>query len=197
MFLPILWCILCFWAGMSTGKTIDMQYRDPEGKPVFVSVPQMIRPYFRFSNYDRVVQQGLIVQIISYIYSLLELLSFFLVYATNSKAYLTAGNWLMCSFGIILAFPVLLPFSIKYERNIQKAYDSDWITYLQRSLTLLPKRKCRVTAQIDFDKYEITLGFWGIKRHCAKANFPVEIGDRLYAVHSVESGSPFWTIKDH
>ena len=86
---------------------------------------------------------------------------------------------------------------IKYERNLQLSYDCDWITQLQEILTIYPKRRCVVVSQVNSSTYEIILGRLGRRIHIAKSTIPVVIGAKMFAVHSNEHGSPFWTIKDH
>lgn len=76
-------------------------------------------------------------------------------------------------------------------------YDCDWITQLQEILTIYPKRRCVVVSQINSSTYEIILGRFGRRIHIAKSTIPVVVGAKMFAVHSNEHGSPFWTIKDH
>ena len=197
---PVYWMILCFFVGRTVGKTIDIQYREPEGNPKFITIPNQYRHFFAFKyeNGDDVLWAGVLSHYTGYLFTLLEMLlmlvSFFV---SDMSDMLLWGDWLVLVFGVILTFGVLLPMAIRYEQNMQAVYDSDWITFLQRGFSLLPKRRCKIVNVIDLSTYEITLGWFGQKRHLAKSNFPVTVGMRLFAVHSNESGFPFWSLRSH
>lgn len=194
------WSVVCFFIGRSVGKTIDIQYREAEGQPKLVKIPAHMKWlfYFRYLSGTEVVQEGLIAQVGGYIFSVLELIVFFLARVWGAdELFVEIADWLIIVYAVILCIGILLPMSIRYEHNLQVAYDRDWVTRLQEVLTLYPKRRCKITAQVGPATYEIVLGRWGKKKRIAKASVPVDVGTHMYAVHSNEQGFPFWTIKNH
>lgn len=195
----IWWGILSFYVGRSVGKTVDIQYREAEGKPKFLTIPEnrkWIFPFRYFAGSD-VVKEGVIIQLVGYVFSFLELVMLLLAFfADEVPLFSLIADLLVIMFGLIIAV-VLLPMAIRYQKNINHAYDCDWITTLQENLTIYPKRRCRIISQTGTCTYVIALGRWGKKSRLAKSSVPVVVGSIMYAVHSNEQGSPFWTIKNH
>lgn len=198
-FWVLLWSILLLYLGRSIGKDIDKQYRMPEGKPRLVQIPENLKWLFHFEYFfgTEVVKEGLMSEVLGYIFSAF-LFSLFII-----SVLLGAGQILApISEGLVFLYIlfeviILTPMGIRYSHNIQRVYDSDWITQLQEAFTILPKRRCKVVAQAGEGIYEITLGCFGKKKHLAKSSLAVPLGEKAYAVHSNEHGSPFWTIRDH
>lgn len=196
----IWWSFVCFLTGRSVGKTVDIQYREPEGKPKLIKIDERRKWMFHFRYFvgTEVVREGLLAQIIGYIFSLLELLVFFLsVIVDEVQVFAVIADWLVVLFAVILSVGILLPMQLSYQNHMKVAYDCDWITHFQESLTIYPKRRCRIISQIGPSTYEIILGRWGKKKRLAKASVPVVVGSTMYAVHSNEQGYPFWTLKNH
>jgi len=196
----LLWAVVCFLVGRSVGKTIDIQYREQEGKPALVTIPDRWKKlfHFRFFSGNEVVREGITTQILGYLFATVELI--LLIFAAILKrimSFVWVADWLLILFALIVTLAVLLPMHIRYEHNLRLAYDCDWITQMQEILTIYPKRRCVVVSQINTFTYEIILGGLGRRRHIAKSTIPVVVGARMFAVHSNEHGSPFWTIKDH
>ncbi len=195
-----LWAVVCFFVGRSVGKTIDIQYREQEGKPALVTIPDRWKKLFHFRYFfgNEVVREGIVTQILGYLFAVAELVV--LVLAAILKrimSFVWVADWLLIFWGLIVTLAVLLPMDIRYEHNLRLAYDCDWITQLQEMLTIYPKRRCVVVSQINTSTYEIILGRWGKRKHIAKSTNPIVVGARMFAVHSNEHGAPFWTIKDH
>lgn len=201
MYLQILFFgAACWYTGRSVGNIVDIQYREPEGQPKFVRIPEQNKWmfYFRYSTGIKVVKEGLISHILGYFFFALELCVFVLASISGEKnTYARAAYWMFFLFVGVLGIGVLLPMGIRYERNMQTAFDCDWITHLQEALTVLPKRRCTVISEVNAATYEIRLGRWGRKKRLARTSVPVTVGSKMYAVHSNEHGSPFWTIRDH
>jgi len=196
----LLWAVVCFFLGRSVGKTIDIQYREKEGKPTFVTIQDRWKKLFHFRYFcgNEVVKEGVITQILGYLFAVVELVV--LIFAAILKQimrFVWVADWLVILFALIVTLPVLLPMHTRYAHNLRLAYDCDWITQLQEILTIYPKRRCVVISQINASTYEITLGRLGRRNHIAKSTIPVAVGARMFAVHSNEHGSPFWIIKDH
>lgn len=193
------WAVVCCWSGYRVGKTVDIQYREKEGKPTIVSVPEKLRPFFRFRYYfgNEVVREGIITQILGYAFGSIEIALFIfsatLKLGVNSEK---VSDWIVILYAFALIL-VLLPMHIRYQRNLQRAYDCDWITQLQEILTIYPKRRCKVVSQHTPSTCTITLGRWGKRKFVAKTTIPVYPGAVLFAVHSSENGAPFWTITEH
>lgn len=195
----IWWSILCFYVGRYVGKTVDIQYREAEGKPKFYTIPENRKWIFHFRYFagHDVVKEGVIIQLVGYVFSFLELVTLLLASFADELLFLSLiGDWLVIIFGLVIAV-VLLPMAIRYQKNINHTYDCDWITTLQENLTIYPKRRCRIISQTGDYTYIIVLGRWGKKNRLAKSSVPVVVGSIMYAVHSNEQGSPFWTIKNH
>ena len=195
----IWWIILCIYAGRHVGKTVDIQYREAEGKPRFYTIPENRKCIFHFRYFTgkSVVKEGVIIQLVGYVFSFLEFVTLFLAYFSNELLFFSLiGEWLVIIFVLIIVV-VLLPMALRYQKNINHAYDCDWITVLQENLTIYPKRRCRIISQTGDNVYVIVLSRWGRKKRLAKSFVPVVVGSIMYAVHSNEQGSPFWTIKNH
>lgn len=144
------------------------------------------------------MKEGVVTQILGCLFAVAELAVLILAAISNQiMALVHVADLLVVAFALIETLGVLLPMQIKYSRNMQLAYDCDWITQLQEILTIYPKRRCTVVSQMNASTYKITLGRWGTRSHIAKSAIPVAIGTRMYAVHSNENGSPFWVMKDH
>lgn len=193
------WGIVCFFTGRSVGNTVDIQYREKEGKPQFIKIAQQNKSLFRFKYIGgtEVVREGLITQILGYIFSIIETILLILaIIVRDFQRLALIADWLVILFAAIVTFVVLLPMHFKYQHYIRVAYDCDWITQFQEAFTLYPKRRCRIISEIDSSTYEIMLSRWGKKR-LAKADIPVTVGAVMFAVHSNEQGFPFWTIKNH
>lgn len=196
---PILCAVLCLCIGRSAGKIIDIQYREPEGKPSFIGIPDRFKPFFSFqySTGNKVLKEGVALQIIGYVFFLLELFLFAVAAVVPAASgFAEHSEWGVIFLSLILLF-VIASMGIRYNHNIQTAYDCDWITTFQRALTLLPKRRCKVVRQIDTSTYVITMGRFGRKEHYAKCEFSVTVGAYLYAQHSMESVYPFWELRTH
>lgn len=196
----IWWSIVCFLTGRGVGKTVDIQYREIEGKPKFIKIAERRKWIFHFRYFagTEVVREGLIAQIVGYTFSTLELAVFFLAVIIDAvQLIVVIADWLVVLFATVLSVGVLLPMQLRYQHHMKVAYDCDWITHLQENLTIYPKRRCRIISKIGPSTYEIVLGRWGKKKRLAKTSVPVVVGTTMYAVHSNEQGSPFWTIKNH
>lgn len=192
-------CLFCGYAARELGWHVDLQYRETEGKPRFVHIPQDIKWmfHFRFFIGTDVVREGLWVQVMGYIFCALELLVFLLAAMLRCADLLVHIADGLVFFYILLSMGVLIPMGIRYEHNLQLAFDRDFVTYLQNAFTMLPKRRCKVVSQVTPETFEITLGYFKRKRRLAKAAFSDTVGARMYAVHSYEHGSPFWEIRSH
>ena len=193
------WAIVCICTGLNVGKMIDIQYHEPEGKPMLISIPEHLKIFFhfRYLGGNEVVIEGVITQIIGYIGALLELILFALVEIFNlGITFVRISDLIIILYPFILVL-LLLPMHIRYNRNLQQAYDCDWITQLQEILTLYPKRRCKIVSITDASTCVITLGQWGRRSYIAKTAIPISVGSRLFAVHSSEHGAPFWTILEH
>lgn len=193
------WAVVCCWSGYSVGRTVDVQYHEREGKPTFVSIPEHLRIFFHFRYFlgNEVVREGVITQILGYTFGLVEIVLF--VFSTILKLNVNSlqiADWIVILYVFILTL-VLLPMHIRYERNMQRAYDCDWITQLQENLTIYPKRQCKIVSTNNTSTCIITLGRWGKRKFVARATIPVYPGTVLFAVHSSENGPPFWTITEH
>ena len=195
--LPFYYALLCFFLGRSVGKIIDIQYRESEGKPRLRCLSKKARIFFAFSDHNMVVAEGIVAHILGYIFTLLELIAVALFTATEMNIFLALSQWLFYAFVFILVILVMFPMAVRYEHNIQIAYDCDWITNRMRSFSMLPKRRCKVVNQLDDSTYEITLGYCGRKKRKAKTSVPVSTGDFVYAVNYFDDGPPFWTIRLH
>lgn len=196
----LLWAVVCFSVGRNVGKTIDIQYREQEGKPTLVTIQDRWKKFFHFRYFceNEVVMEGIITQILGYLFAVVELVVLILAASLNQiMSFVWVADWIVILFSMIVTLAVLLPMHIKYERNLQLSYDCDWITQLQEILTIYPKRRCVVVSQVNSSTYEIILGRLGRRIHIAKSTIPVVVGAKMFAVHSNEHGSPFWTIKDH
>ena len=192
------WAAMCILIGRSVGKTIDTQYREPAGNPSFVTIPDRWKWlfHFRYTFGNEVVREGFLTHILGYCFAAIELL--FLLCATVFKQSSLAqvSNWTFILFGsaVVLA---LIPMYIRYQRNLQQAYDCDWITQIQGALTIFPRRRCRILSQINSTTCWITLGRFGRRKYMAKMKDPVTVGKKMYAIHSTEGDAPFWTVKEH
>lgn len=195
----LLWSIFLLYMGRSVGKIIDKQYREPEGKPKLVRIKENLKWLFHFEYFfgPEVVKEGLITEILGYLFSALVLCLFIIPVSLDVGQILApVSDWLVVLYAF-LEIIIVTPMGIRYSRNVQRAYDSDWITQFQEAFTLLPKRRCKVVSLVREGVYEITLGHVGRQRHLAKSSSMVSVGSKMYAVHSNEQGSPFWTIRDH
>ena len=192
--------LLIFFAGRIIGKRLDKEYREPEGCHSMVTIPPQWKWLFSFhrSSGDTVVRAGVIMQIVGYVFTCLELLCFIGTILEHGRNALYSLAWgVLVLFFAVIVFAVLLPFSFCYNRNIQKALDCDWITQLQEAFTILPKRRCRIIQVIDEKTCIIKLRGMGRRTYYARATFPVKSGEKMYALHSNEKGHPFWTLREH
>lgn len=193
------WAAVCCWTGYRAGKAVDIQYHEKEGKPTIISVPEKLRPFFRFRYYfgNEVVREGIITQILGYSFGLMEIALFIfsatLKLGANSEK---ISDWIVMLYVFTLIL-TLLPMHIRYQRNLQRAYDCDWITQLQKILTIYPKRRCKVVSSNNTSTCTITLDRCGRREFLAKTTIPVCPGKLVFAVHSSAHGAPFWTITEH
>ena len=189
-----------FFCGRIIGKRIDQEYREPEGRPPMVTIPARWKHIFsfRYSWGNEVVRAGVIAQILGYTFSGLEILLLAGALFERKGAmslYIACG--LLIIFFAVVVFAVMLPFSFCYNKNIQNTLDCDWITQMQEALTIYPKRKCRIVQVVDSKTCIIRLGNWGRRDFLARTTGMVVVGQKVYAVHSNEQGSPFWTVITH
>lgn len=197
-FKAIVCAMICFFSCRNAGKRMNNQYRDSEGKPRFVIIPNRYKLFFCFdySKGNSVLKAGVVIHLVGYLFTLLELLLLFLCTLLNQHhVMLHYSHWIACGYALLVAFGVMVPAGFRYETNIQKFYDHDWITHFQRVMTLYPIRQCKIIKQIDSSTYEITLGKFRRKKHIARTLFPVVIGERMLAVHTYEQGPPYWHLK--
>ena len=193
-------CFLIIYMARNAGRSVDKQYREPEGKPKFIRIPENRKWMFSFEYFigPEVVREGLALEVFGYLSSAVTFCLFILAcFLPNISPFLALVSDVILYLYTFLGMLIVLPMSARYSRNLHQYYDSDWITSLQRGLTQLPKRRCKVKTQLEDGVYEITLGTFGRRKHLARSSVPVSVGDRMYAVHSYDHGFPFWTIRDH
>lgn len=191
--------LLIFFCGRIMGKRLDIEYRDPDGKPLMFILPAKWKWIFsfRYSTGNNVVKAGVIAHIVGYAFSGTEvLLLAYSFVAEKDILTLIVACVLLVLFFVVDVFVVMLPFSLQYNRNIQEARDCDWITQMQEALTIYPKRRCKIIQIIDPQICMIRISITR-SRFLARTTNAVTVGDRLYAVHSNEQGRPFWTVKTH
>ena len=81
----LLWAVVCFSVGRSLGKTIDIQYREQEGKPTLVTIQDRWKKFFHFRYFcgNEVVVEGIITQILGYLFAVVELVVLILAASLN------------------------------------------------------------------------------------------------------------------
>lgn len=197
---PLLGMLLCILGGLNVGASVDQQYREPEGKPHFIEVPHKLKWLFRFRHFAgaEVVKVAFYIEVVGYVYALAYLCMAALAWlwdGLNDRLRLIC--YLLLAMYVFSVVSLLLPMAWRYERNKQKEFQYDWITYLQEALSLYPKRRCRIIAQIDDSTYRIRLAGLFRTEFVAKSQKKVAVNKKMYAVHQYELGFPFWIIKDH
>ena len=194
---PLFWCFICFYSCINVGRSIATQYSDPAGKLSLVKISGKVRSIFLLNKKSSclVIKASVVTYTVGYLFSATEFICFVVTFCLkqNNKIQLlsnvigfTYGAWL-----IILALFV----GIKYSTNMHKAYDSDWITDIQRAFSVLPKRKCKIISQIDDSTYLVLLSGNVKRKVVAKSTCHLSINSKMLAVHSYEQGRPFWTIR--
>ena len=201
------WCLTCFYTGREVGAKIDLQNRDVGGKPKLVQIPWKWQSIFKQRQglymYDnKILKASVLSHLLGYTFAMIELILFVIgiCFQMKSKIVIVADSCFFV-FILVMAFGVLLPDGIRYEKNMQKAYDYDWITSFQEALTQKSKRKCTIISVIDERTCEIEF-LKGIKKHrfYAETEFPVEIGEIKYALHyyhPIDEDKPYWIIKNY
>lgn len=112
----IWWSIVCFLTGRGVGKTVDIQYREIEGKPKFIKIAERRKWIFHFRYFagTEVVREGLIAQIVGYTFSTLELAVFFLAVIIDAvQLIVVIADWLVVLFATVLSVGVLWPGLVK------------------------------------------------------------------------------------
>ncbi len=176
----VILALICLAAGRNGGRSLDRQYRDSEGQPHLVTVPEKLRWCFALDDTRRpAVREALWFQVLSYGCALLALVM--------------GKWWVLYAYGI-LGFAITTPMALRYNANLRRHYDMDWVIQLRRSLSMFPVRRCRVLRQLEDGCWEIAMGR---RRFRARASVPVEPGQRCYGVHSYDHGSPWWTLREH
>lgn len=195
----IYWLIFCFFSGRSVGRTIDIQYRDPKGKPRFITIPSHRKWIFSFkySLGNEVVKEGVQLQILAYVFCVLQLALIILTHFSVLVQFAAEFSDLLGIGYVLGSACILVPVGVRHDRNVCIAYDCDWISFLQHALTVLPKRRCTIVEQLNPSTYMIVLGRFSKRRYTAKSSVPRSVGDRLFALHTWEEKAPFWTLRDH
>ncbi len=194
-----LWYSFMFWyASRSSGRSLDKQHRKTEGKPHFVEIPRRYKWLFSFDYLTGmvVVKEGLTVQVVGYLFSAFEVCCAVFAYLFQKTDIIRQMSFYRVLAYVLIAGYIMTRMEIRYERNMQNAFDYDWISYFQHAVIALPKRKCVVLSKMDASTYEIRLSI-SRKKYGARSSVEVTIGAKYYAVHSYEQGYPFWSIRDH
>lgn len=192
----IFYSICCIWIGRETGYTLDKQNRKPEGKPKFVLIPNKWLWLFRYQKNEyaakyNILRTSIYCHLLGYAFSVFEVLV--LLYVVISKNKTALSEKIFFAY-ILLMSAICIPESYRYERNLQRAYDYDWITYLQEAFRGVSRRKCTVVEQKGDGIYEIVFGKWNKRRYVAKATKTLNIGDVKYARHIYGEKGPYWLI---
>lgn len=198
LILIIILIFICAWGDRDFGYIFDKQNREPEGKPQFIDVPVKWRWMFRFQNEtyadgNKILKASVVVHLLGYFFSFLEIIILLctVVGDTRKLADLSMGIFLLHE--VILAI-YIFPIGLKYEKNLRKAYDYDWITFVQEIFFENPRRRCKIIEKIDENTYEIKVGRYV---YLAKSKKPVNTEERLYAYHRYDEGKPYWIIKNY
>lgn len=218
--LPVLWYIgICLAVGWIAGKSIDIQYREPEGKPHFVTIPESKKWMFRFRYWadTTVVREALWIELAGYGFAAAEVMVMILTTLFRQSTYMDLiGIGVLFAF-VLVVMVILTPMALRYGHHVRQARDFDWVTQIlcmiaeyrmeqqilskKRDFTKIrqladypAKRRCKVVAQIDSDTYLIVVGFFGRKRRPADAKAPAQVGAKAYAIYTSEKKSPHWTI---
>ena len=196
--LPVLWYIgICLAVGWIAGKSIDIQYREPEGKPHFVTIPESKKWMFRFRYWTdpTVVREALWIELAGYGFAAAEVMVMILTTLFRQSTYMDLiGIGVLFAF-VLVVMVILTPMALRYGHHVRQARDYDWLTQLWSQVSSYPvARRCRVVAQTGPDRYLIVIGFFGRKRRPADAKAPVQVGAKAYAIYTSEKKSPHWTI---
>lgn len=192
------------WGGRNLGYTIDKQYRDPGGKPIYVVLPLKYRSFFKINentyfSKDNPLRVSICIQFVAYIFAFVEL--GVLLCGIISGRYIFFSNAATKFFVIgmfLIGFVIAAPYVYKYNQNMYKTYEYDWITALQEGLFQYSKRKCKIIKKINDNIYQIEVGILKKHKYIAESMFVIEEGTMLYAVHyyhSKDISGPFWEIK--
>lgn len=186
--------------GREGGKKVNRQFRDPAGKARFLVVPSKWKWLFSFPGYpmEAVIRESIFLQIQGWIFSV-ACLALSLLAGNGLLLDLLSplADWILLATNVCICSAIIISLSVRYQKNLQIAYDCDWITQMQEGLSMLPVRRCTVIKKVDESTYIITLGKLGRKEHYARNENEITIGVKLYAVHFNERGFPFWVIRDH
>lgn len=196
--LPVLWYIgICLAVGWIAGKSIDIQYREPEGKPHFVTIPESKKRMFRFRYWadTTVVREALWIELAGYGFAAAEVMVMILCALFRKQLYMDLiGIFVLFAF-VLVVMVILTPMALRYDHHVRLSRDYDWLTQLWSHVSSYPvDRRCRVVAQTGPDRYLIVIGFFGRKRRPADAKAPAQVGAKAYAIYTSEKKSPHWTI---
>lgn len=196
----IIWVIMFIWIGYDGGYTIDKQYREPGGKPIFINIPDRWKWLFKFqtNTYIRkIVRPGFSTYLLGYLFAALEIILLFITLNLEEwQLLIKIADGLVYLF-VFLCFVIVMPDIMMYEKNMRNTYDYDWITYFQEGFSLNPKRRCHIVKHIEGTTYEIALGYRNKRKYLAEVVVPVNVGEMKYAVHVYDEKRPYWIIKNH
>ena len=190
--------------GREAGYGMDRDCSDPGGRAKYIPVPAKWKWLFRlqhdtYASGNKILKASVGIYLSGYIAAIIELLIFFFAVFSGCE-WEIAADWaykICLSTGVLSGIFFAAPVGIKYDYNMGLTYDYDWVTFLQVTFLLNPKRRCKVVYIIDETLCEITFGRFGRRRHLAETQIPVKVGDEKYAVHRYGDVRPYWEIRNH
>lgn len=198
--IEFLWLIImCIYSGREMGSAIDKENRNSAGKPAFIFIPDKWKWLFRnrvntYAGKNKILRVSFIIQLLGYLFAFFEIV-LFVSFLFCKKERLTTFSFQLYIFYALISIFLGGVSSYIYERNMQTAYDYDWITYFQEAFSLYSKRSCRIIDKKNESTYEIVIGAFCKHKYLATAECQVEIGEKKYAIHVYDKAGPYWIIR--
>lgn len=205
MFIGFVSAFVCIISAIEMGRVIDQQYSDIGGKPEFVEIPQKWRWLFykskdSYKQSNKLVKMSLIVYLVGYIGFVIQMIVIFLGFISGRFGQINYISWCILVIHEVLNVIIGLTMGHKYNKNMRKSYDYDFLSYYIEQIKGVCKRKCRVVDVIDEHICEIEIGRFKKRRFKATTEIKVKVGEERYAMHynhPIDLDEPYWEVRRH
>ena len=188
MYISFVSAFVCIMNAIEVGRVIDQQYRDVGGKPEFIEIPKKWRWLFYkpkefYKRSNKLTKMSLIIYLIGYFGFIFQTTIIITSLIAGRFSHMEYISWGILLTNEILSMIVGFTMGRKYNKNMRKSYDYDFLSYYMEQLCGVCKRKCRIVSIIDEQVCEIEIGRIQKKTFKAFTESKVKIGDVRYAMH--------------
>lgn len=205
MYLSLICAVICILGARESGRSFDQQYRDIGGKPEFVEIPKnwrwlFYKPKEFYKRSNKLTKVSLVFYSIWYMGFCVQMILFFASIITGKVNRFNAISWYILCAQVILSMIITIALTYRYDSNMRKSYDYDFMSYYIEQIRGVCKRKCRVVDVIDEHICEIEIGYFKKRRFKATTEIKVKVGEERYVMHynhPIDVNEPYWEVRRH